>query len=315
LRLVIALAGSVLLAVAACGSDTDSPTSSPTSVRPPIGGPSITIADRALTVGPSPFIFSMSDPESGKLISGARPHLRFSFIDPRANNRKTYKAQIDAAEIEFAQGYELQRPDGTRETYSPGGSGVYKADIAFDSAGDWVADLTGDIDGQQIEPMEVPFAVVADLGSPGIAQPTPRSVHPVLGDVTDLSDLDSSGVPDPEMHQITIAEAADSGRPSVIVFAYAGLCLTDICGPLKELADRLQSEHAGAANFIHVEPYGPSPSAASDPQPLPWVKDEWGLDTEPAIFFLDESGIVRARLFTIASYEDLERSFDLVTAP
>lgn len=117
----------------------------------------------------------------------------------------------------------------------------------------------------------------------------PASQNRTLATEPDLHQLSSGNDPNPALYQMTVAEALATGRPTVVAFATPGLCQTRWCAPVLESVEAVQAEVGDSANFIHIEVY-------EDFQALTWVPEmaEWGLETEPWVYVLDETGRVAA---------------------
>lgn len=57
------------------------------------------------------------------------------------------------------------------------------------------------------------------------------SPNKTLYTVERLEELTTDYTPDPDLYQLTIAEALITGRPTVIVFATPAFCTSPTCGP------------------------------------------------------------------------------------
>jgi hypothetical protein len=124
--------------------------------------------------------------------------------------------------------------------------------------------------------------------------------------------------PDP-FHDMTIADAAVSGKPSVVLFGTPAFCETRTCGPVMETVMLgLSEQYADRVNFIHVEPYrleelrngiascavpafnaefarqgvgegnGECPKASEEE--IQAAGESWNLSSEPIVFVLDGEG-------------------------
>jgi hypothetical protein len=114
------------------------------------------------------------------------------------------------------------------------------------------------------------------------------------------------------MHQMTIADAVTSGRPTLIVFATPAFCVTRVCGPTKQMVDQLYPQYKDEVNFIHVEPYELEPARSGEGLiPVPAV-GEWGLPTEPWAFIIDKEGNVAAKFEGIVAPSELEEALQNV---
>jgi len=126
--------------------------------------------------------------------------------------------------------------------------------------------------------------------SPGIGEVPPASLNRTLATQPDIKLLSSAAEPDPALHQLTVADAISNGRPTVVGFLTPAFCQTKWCAPVLDTVKAAHAETGDAVNYIHIEVY-------DDFQTLTVVKEmaEWGLDTEPWVFVLDDEGRVVAR--------------------
>lgn len=267
-KLTAALGVATLLAaMIACGGDSDDTGSTPQSSS----GYSVTVsaADR-FAIGPTRFVFLLANP-LGKPVTNAQVHMRFFYIDPVRNDRKTFKVDFDATQVELDQAYELVAADGMPITVGPGATGIYANETAFDQVGNWIADITGTDGNNNLGTIEVAFPVGETPAGPRSGQPAPA-----------LEDGPADG-------------------PVMVVFGKAGICYTFVCGPLVEIAHEVEGSLGGAlpAEYIELE-------EGSDGPVIPDWASAWGVGPEPAVFFVDADGFVRGRLHTLASYQETE---------
>ncbi len=147
-----------------------------------------------------------------------------------------------------------------------------------------------------------PFQIVEHSISVAVGQPAPRTVQTVLSDAADIIEIDTPGQSDSHMHDLAIADALVSGRPSVMVFSTLGFCVSQVCGPAKDIVDELYDEYRDQANFIYVEPYDLEKARSGQGLLLlPFLVDDWGLETEPWVLLTDNHGLVGAKFQGIAS--------------
>jgi hypothetical protein len=110
----------------------------------------------------------------------------------------------------------------------------------------------------------------------------------------------------PELHNLTVADAIASRRPTVVAFASPAFCVSRICGPTKQILDELYPRYRNRVNFIHVEPYKLDDARAGKAlTPMP-IMSEWGLQTEPWVFVLDRQGRVFAKFQGIVAVDEIE---------
>ena len=126
--------------------------------------------------------------------------------------------------------------------------------------------------------------------SPVIGSRPPASKNRTLA-TTAIDKLSSDPNPLPDLYQMTVAEALESNRPTVITFSTPAFCQTKICAPVLESIKKVHEQYGKQANFLHLEVY-------KEFQPLTLSDEmgEWGLTTEPWTFVLNDKGEVTARL-------------------
>ncbi len=282
-----------------------------------------------LGIGPNRFVVGLLDKDQAP-VSGAQLHFRFFCVTESGD--KLFKSDSDATAITIQKSFTHTHADGTVESHAAGQLGVYVANVNFDSAAQWGVEVSGTLNGTELETQAPIFVVHEKSLSRATGDPAPPSVQPLLKDVADIAQIDTSDPPDPAMHQMTIADAVKSGKPSVIVFATPAFCISQICGPTKSAVDELYTKYQGQANFIHVEPYfipearagkglcplpimnlqiashpsqGCPQIAAAD---LPPASQTWNLETEPWVFILDNHGVIAGKFEAVVSYEELEQA-------
>jgi hypothetical protein len=275
----------VLVAALACSSSV-----TPT---PPPGGPggvSVIIVTTDLAVGTNRVVFGLVD------------------LDGMAVRSK--EAQVRAIYLPPAQAVgEVKAAATARFTRWPvGEQGVFATRLEFDRAGFWGLEVTvARADGTSVVARGA-FEVKQVSATPAIGAAAPRSVNLTARDVPDLSALTSANPPDPDLYRLSIAEALDSGKPLVVVFATPAFCVSATCGPQVEVISAVKERHREQANFIHVEVFA-NPQEIKGGRPaggfVPAVA-EWGLPTEPWTFIVDKEGKVRAKFEQFTTEEEIE---------
>lgn len=311
LHIAIVLATLIALAAvlgAACGGGDDS---GDHVVLSPIKSQylPIVVADD-IGVGPSRFSLGLIDQANGDAqVLGAQLHMKFFQIEGTTG---TLKFEADPTAVKIQKSYTHTHADGTVESHPAGEIGVYVANVAFDAAGTWGVEVTGTVDGKQMEAVRPTFSVLAKSQSPSIGDPAPRSVQPLLKDVTDIRQIDTSEIPIPEMHEMTIADAVTSGRPAMIVISTPAFCTSQICGPTKQIADALYPTYKDRVNFVHVEPYDVATARTGDLVIQPFLESEWHLTSEPWVFIVDKDGNIAAKFDGPMSQDEIEAAIKAV---
>jgi hypothetical protein len=243
----------------------------------------------------------------------------FGLLDLNGMPVRTEEAQVQA--VYFPPG---QQEGKVRHTANarfqqwppPGDRGVYITTLSFDVAGEasspqdgqWVLQITTTADdGTPIE-AQTTAIVKEESATPGIGEPAPASETPTAQEVDDLSTITSADTPDPELYQLSIREALETGKPTVVVFATPAFCVSATCGPQVEMLSQVKERHKGEANFIHVEVFQ-DPHLIQGGRPdtglAPAVK-EWGLPSEPWTFVIDKEGRVHAKFEQFTPSEEIE---------
>ena len=117
---------------------------------------------------------------------------------------------------------------------------------------------------------------------------------------------------------MTIADAIVSEKPTVIAFATPAFCITQLCGPTKEIFDGLYEQYKDQANFIHIEPYDVDRVRAGECQNLgdcvvPALND-FRLSSEPWVFIIDAQGKIAAKYDGVVSEDEMEQGLLKVLA-
>lgn len=177
--------------------------------------------------------------------------------------------------------------------FTPAQPGMYTATVAGTSPVDFlVADLSA-----------IPIVQIGDSMRP-VATPTidrPLGVEPIC----------TRAVQCP-FHDISLDDALESGRPTVLLVATPGFCQTDICGPVVDLLmDAVGSRDDLAV--VHGEVYiDPSEfETGVFPATTP-VVDVYSLPFEPQLVVADATGTIVARLDTTWDRAELAAALSLV---
>ena len=188
-------------------------------------------------------------------------------------------------------------------------AGVYVLQAQFPAPGRWgVVVETPKVEGETPTFGQSGFIVKAESSSPALGEVPPPIVNRTAADVPNLAELTSAREPDPDLYRMTVADALESGRPSLIAFATPLFCSTATCGPQLQVLSALNERHAGKVNFIHIEVYE-NPHEMKEDFSAGRVSphmDQWGLLTEPFTFVLDAGGRVASKFEGFATEEELE---------
>ncbi len=172
-----------------------------------------------------------------------------------------------------------------------GPRGLYAAEVTFERAGRWGAEVSVEGDGLS-ETVRSGFRVARSGRTPDLGARAPASDTPTADDVDDLREITTDPRPDPRFYRSSVAEALAASRPFVVVFATPKFCSSQFCAPTLDIVKRVAKGWPGVT-FIHVEIYEDA-SDASKLQPVQAVR-QWRLPSEPWVFVVDDRGRITAK--------------------
>jgi hypothetical protein len=275
----IGVTSAALLATACSAPIAVTPTPAPKSA-PPL---TIALATSELVVGSNRLAMGLIGPDNQPIVDA--------------------QATVALYQLEGSQGTKVSESSAAYRWVELRNRGVYVTRAAFDRAGPWGLEVVA-----RPTPAAAPVTarVTIDVKkrgpSPMIGDPARPTMSLTAADVIDLSTI-CSNAPPCSLHGQTIASAIQSGRPSVLAFATPGFCTTLTCAPQLSVVLELASRYAGRAEFVHIEIYKePRDRVLAD------AVTEWQLVTEPWVFIVDHSGVIRDRFEGIATAEELSES-------
>jgi hypothetical protein len=170
---------------------------------------------------------------------------------------------------------------------------VMIVDHVFEEAGTWEVRLTsGDSE------LVTPFNVVEKSASPMVGDEAILSKSATKGDPRGVDPLCTLN-PECKQHDLTIEEAVQSGKPSVISFVTPALCESRTCGPTLDVVENTRKKVGDDVNFVHIEIY-------EDLQAKKQADTvaEWKLPGEPWVVFVGGDGKVKARWSGAVGFEE-----------
>ncbi len=195
---------------------------------------------------------------------------------------------------------------GDAPTIVSGANGVYEAeDVIFDAAGLWRATLSLEIDGIARE-LTTDFEVrqeseIPAPGMPALPTDTLTMDSKVRAGAIDSMADGGGEIPETELHQWTIADAIEEGRPALVLFGTPAYCSSRFCGPEVTELQHLASEYPDRAVYIHVEIWK---DFEAQPQVVNQGAADWLLRerpdgtpemTEPWLFLIGADGVIADR--------------------
>lgn len=190
------------------------------------------------------------------------------------------------------------------------GSGVYVAQLSFGASGQWIIEIAVRREPAAPVVLRLPLKVAASSRVPAVGEAAPASRNPTRKDVLDIAEIDS-GIPPNDMHDLSIADAIAQHRPALVVFATPAFCSSRMCGPQLKAVERLEPALRDRIAFIHIEIYRNFRTDPAKKELAPTVL-EWRLQSEPWVFLIDGTGIVRAAFEGPTATDELRAAIDLL---
>jgi hypothetical protein len=270
------------------------------------------VASFDLAVGPAGrFIVGLltSDQE---FVSYGSVHLRFTYEGRGEKGARSLPGpEATAAFIGLPGSPAAGSRRGPVAVPSSAGKGVYGAQVGFDRAGFWKVHVTARLVGDgkartatAAFPVRDKHAVPAP-GDPALPSDnlTVRSPNVPMKAVD--SRAEGAGVPDPELHQTTIARALALHRPAVVVFATPVYCTSRFCGPVTDMVQELARAYPDRASFIHVEIWQDFEKKEVTRAAGDWLYRNNELN-EPWVFVIGADGRIAARLDNVVTRDEIE---------
>lgn len=316
LRLSAALAATLLLV--GCSSD---PSTSPT--------PSATSTPGTLNVFPAGFDLAVGDDQrflaglltnERELIVGGQVQMSFFYFgeEPDAANQELV-AETTATYLPVPGNDELTVEGGPTVAEASSATGVYETTVAFDRPGTWGVGVAATIDGET-QRGTATFVVQAEPQVVTVGEAAPRTDNPTVDGDAPRAAIDSRAavgdeekIPDPGLHDITVAEAIEAGRPVVVVVSTPVYCESRFCGPITETIEELADTHEDRAEFVHLEVWGDYENQELNAAAAEWIQTNEG-GNEPWVFLVDADGNLAARWDNVLDLAALEGELESLPA-
>ena len=236
-----------------------------------------------------------SDPEAGVLVvTGGEIELAFAPFESEGGS-----AAGGTARYVPTPGTDADAVAGEPTLTAPADArGVYEvAGVMFREAGVWDVTATFTLDGQgPFEVAATPFNVFDDPAYPAPGDAALATENLTVGSDAPVEAIDSGAattgeIPDPELHEWTIADALDEGRPIVALFATPAFCQSLFCGPVTEGVQELAATHGDKAVFVHVEIWRDHEGQVLNEAAADWLLRDENL-TEPWLYVIDGRGSI-----------------------
>lgn len=298
------MAGALLLASCSPAGDGEGP--------PKNGAPGqglvVQVANYELIAGRENRFIAGLLTEDNLFVSGGTVNMRFSPLPEDAANTGGYLTTGTFLHIDEGHG-----PPPARATVGPAsiGRGVYAANPGAFSPGTWQVEVEADLGGGDVRTATAAFQVQPEPRVPAPGQKAPRTENLTIGSkgapavAIDSRAEAAGGIPDPELHETTIAAAIEAGRPVLAVFATPVYCVSRFCGPITDMVAGLANKYSDRAAFVHVEIWRDFQNQVVNKAAAEWVLRDDDL-TEPWIFLIGADGRIVARWDNVATTQEIE---------
>jgi hypothetical protein len=198
--------------------------------------------------------------------------------------------------------------------------GDYSTELSFNQPGRWRLDISV-VDAEFAGSTRLELEVADQVIVPDIGTIPPRSQTRTLESEGGLKTLTTDFSPDPDLYLLSLEEAINGGKPSVIVFASPAFCTSPTCGPQVDTVAELKDQHQGEANFVHVEIYDNPQEIQGDLSQarIAEAVKEWRFDQIPHWFneswtyVLDSDGVVHQKFEGYVTLEELAEALQEVS--
>ena len=295
-----------VLAVAATACGGGDPGAPEDPVSPTAGSP----AETQLNVAPASFDLAVGEDRrflaglftsDRNLVLGGEVEMQFFYLGDEAGSQTPEPVATTTGAFLPVPGKEPPEQLTTPTAVAPAdASGVYETTVDFDRAGFWGVGIRVLLeDGRQLQGTGS-FAVAEATQVPAVGDRAPAVDNLTIDSDVATTAIDSRAqeddpeIPDPQLHQTTVAEAMAQGRPAVVVVSTPTYCVSQFCGPITETIEELADDYADAAEFVHIEVWGDFEAQKLNEAAAAWIQTEEG-GNEPWVFLVDADGTVAAR--------------------
>lgn len=280
--------------------------------------------DVAVSQAERRFLVGLQAPDQ-RLVTHGAVQLEFTYLGDRSTQveNATPSLSTTAQFLPIPGSPDPGQGDDPRLSAPSEARGVYGGQVAFDQAGFWTVAVTAAVDGGEPLQGSASFEVLADTQVPDVGEDAPRTQNLTVDSIATQgarpaavdSRAESGGqVPDPELHDATIAQAIAARRPVVALFATPVYCVSQFCGPITDMVAEVAAERGDQAEFIHVEIWNDHQKQAVNRAAAEWLLRNDNLQ-EPWLFVVGADGKITHRFDNVTTRQELEAALDQVAAP
>ncbi|MGH2677683.1 MAG: TlpA family protein disulfide reductase [Actinomycetota bacterium] len=247
-------------------------------------------------------------------ISGGEVRMRFFFLgEDRDEGESELVTETTASFLPLPGEENEPIPQTPTAAAGTDARGVYRVEeMTFDRHGLWEVEVTAELADERVLAGRGAFEVLPEPLVPAPGESAPRTDNLTVDskgvpqEAIDSRAATEGRVPDPELHQTTIADAIRAGRPVLAVFSTPVYCVSKFCGPVTDMVAELASEYGDRAAFIHVEIWRDFQNLVANEAAAEWLLLDDGSLQEPFVFLIDVDGRIVARWDNVATRQEIE---------
>lgn len=311
-RLSVAIVS--LLVLVGCSSDSSVPSSPSPSATP--GALNVFPAGFDLAVGDGQRFLAGLLTNERELIVGGQVEMSFFYFGEEVDAAsQELVAESTATYLPVPGNDELTIDGGPTIAEASSATGVYETTVGFDRPGTWGVGVIATIDGDT-QRGTATFVVQPEPQVVAVGEPAPRTNNATVDGDAPRAAIDSrtavgdeEEIPDPGLHDTTIASAIEAGRPVVVVVSTPVYCESRFCGPITETIEELAESYGDRAEFVHLEVWGDFEGQQLNAAAAEWIETDEG-GNEPWVFLVDSDGNLAARWDNVLDLEALETGLE-----
>ena len=231
--------------------------------------------------------------------------LSFAILDNNGNQITNELEKVLIKNIDSGQEEEI---DITYQIWFEG-KGAYRSNLNFSQAG--FHELIIAFDNNESKAI---FNVNKNSSTPEIGTKPPEIKTLSTNTIEELYKITSDPKPDPDFYNLSYKDSINNSKPTIILFSTPALCVSGTCGPILNNLKKAKDNFT-EFNYIHVEVYKNFiGKTLRDLDTLEVTEPviEWGIPTEPWIFFLDNKGILRSKFEGFMTEDEMAYELNLL---
>jgi hypothetical protein len=247
-------------------------------------------------------------------ISGGTVDVSLSFLGEEEATGRPQRVGEETASFLPLPGSEGPFPGTPTAAPASSARGVYVVeDLTFDRPGFYEATVTAELEGGARTGTSA-FQVYPEPRYPAVGDRAPRTENLTMDSVraeeappeaVDSRAVTGGRIPDPDLHDATIADAIRAGRPALVVLATPVYCVSRFCGPVTDVVEDLEKEYGDRAEFVHVEIWRDFQGQVINRAAAEWLLREGEL-LEPWVYLIGADGRIEARWDNVATRQEIE---------